>query len=168
MIKLWVIDVDGTMTDGGIYYDNFGNELKKFCSKDAAGFFALHQLDVKTAIITGRECPATSRRLKELMATYIFQGVKNKYVFLQDFMLSNGFNKEEVAYIGDDLNDLEPMKLAAYVACPSDACKEIKAIANYVSSLKGGEGAVRDIIEHYLREKGLWESTVESVYGIRT
>ncbi len=165
-IKYIVIDIDGTMTDAGIYYDETGNELKKFCTKDAAGFFAANQLGIKTVILTGRECAATTRRLTELKATYIFQEIKNKYDFLKDFMAENNISKEEIAYIGDDLNDYQPMKLVGFVACPADACPEIKDIADFISPVKGGSGAVRDIIEHYLRGKGLWEDAVSKVYGI--
>lgn len=166
MIKLIVIDVDGTMTDGGIYYDEHGNETKKFCTKDAAGFFAAKQVSIKTMILTGRECAATTRRMKELKADYVFQNIKDKVSYLKKFMEDNNIKKEELAYIGDDLNDLPPMSLAGYIGCPSDSCSEIKEIASYVSPVKGGSGAVRDVIEHYLREQGLWDEAVKTVYGI--
>lgn len=166
MIKLFVIDVDGTMTDGGIYYDEHGNETKKFCTKDAAGFFAAKQVGIKTMILTGRECAATTRRMQELKADYIFQSIKDKVSYLKKFMEDNNIRKEELAYIGDDLNDLPPMSLAGYIGCPADSCTEIKEIASYVSPVKGGSGAVRDVIEHYLREQGLWDKAVKTVYGI--
>lgn len=165
-IKLMVIDVDGTMTDAGIYYDENGNELKKFCTKDAAGFFAAHSVGVKIMVLTGRECDATTRRMTELKVEYLFQNIKNKADFLKSFMEQNGIKKDEVGYIGDDLNDLPPMLLAGYVACPADSCPEIKEIANYVSSVSGGHGAVRDVIEHILRESGQWGKAVADVYGV--
>ena len=81
-IKYIVIDVDGTMTDGGIYYDENGNELKKFCTKDAAGFFIAKRVGIKTVILTGRECQATTKRMKELQVDYLFQNITDKYVSL--------------------------------------------------------------------------------------
>ncbi len=165
-IKYWVIDVDGTMTDAGIYYDENGNEMKKFSTKDAAGFFAIHAAGMKTIVLTGRMCKATERRMKEMKVEYLFQNVKDKKSFLEKFMNDNRIVSEELAYIGDDLNDLASMRLAGYVACPADSCMEVLSHANYISSKKGGEGAVRDIVEQYFRELGTWEDIVSNVYGI--
>lgn len=165
-IKLIVIDVDGTLTDAGIYYDENGNELKKFCTKDAAGFFAAHNVGIKLMILTGRECAATTRRMTEMKVDYLLQNVKNKVEFLSDFMKENNLKKEEVAYIGDDLNDLPPMLLTGYIGCPKDSCQEIKNIANYVSNNAGGHGAVRDVIEHILHRSNQWERAISDIYGI--
>ena len=165
-IKLLVIDVDGTMTDGGIYYDEKGNELKKFCTKDAAGFFVAHQVGVKIMVLTGRECAATSKRMAELKVDYLCQNEKNKVQFLKKFMKENNLLKEDVGYIGDDLNDLPPMRLVGYIGCPADSCPEIIRIADYVSKYNGGKGAVRDVVEHILRESGQWEKAISEVYGI--
>ena len=164
-IKLMVIDVDGTMTDAGIYYDENGNEIKKFCTRDAAGFFAAHSVGIKIMVLTGRECAATTRRMKEMKVEYLCQNVKNKEDFLKSFMKQNGIKKEEVGYIGDDLNDLHPMLLAGYIGCPADSCPEVKKIAHYVSNVHGGHGVVRDVIEHILHETGQWNKFVEDVYG---
>lgn len=165
-IKLLVIDVDGTLTDAGIYYDENGNELKKFCTKDAAGFFAAHSVGIKIMILTGRECAATTRRMKEMKVEYLFQNVKNKVEFLSNFMKEHNLRKEEVGYIGDDLNDLPPMLLTGYIGCPADSCPEIKKIANYVSDNYGGHGVVRDVIEHILRESNQWDRAISDVYGV--
>ena len=81
-------------------------------------------------------------------------------------MKDNGVAKEEIGYIGDDLNDLSPMMLCGYVACPADACEEVKEIADYVSLVKGGDGVVRDVIEHLLRESHEWKDVISCVYGI--
>ena len=140
-VKLLVVDVDGTMTDAGIYYDEHGNELKKFCTKDAAGFFAAHKSGIKIMVLTGRECAATTRRMTELKVDYLFQNVKDKLSFLKKFMQENEILKEEVGYIGDDLNDIPPMKISGFVGCPSDSCIEVREIADYVSNVKGGYGA---------------------------
>ena len=166
MIKFLVIDVDGTMTDGGIYYDEKGNELKKFCTKDAAGFFAAKAAGIKIMILTGRECNATTRRLTELKVDFLYQNIKDKATFLKDFMGEHNIKSEEIGYIGDDLNDLPPMLLCGFRGCPSDSCKEVIANCNYVSKVKGGNGAVRDIIEMYLEDCNLWKKSINSVYGL--
>ena len=116
-----VIDVDGTLTDAGIYYDEHGNELKKFCTKDAAGFFAAKAIGIKTVVLTGRECVATARRMSDLKVDHVFQNVKDKQSFLLSFMEDNQLSKEQLGYIGDDLNDLLPMQLAGVKACPADS-----------------------------------------------
>lgn len=165
-IKYFVIDVDGTMTDAGIYYDDNGNEVKKFCTKDAAGFFTAHQVGIQIIVLTGRECLAVTKRMEEMGVEYIFQNIKDKKTFLCNFMKENGILQEEVGYIGDDLNDYPSMQLAGFVGCPVDACQEIKGIADYVSKEKGGHGAVRDVISYVLKERGQWKQAIAGVYHI--
>ncbi len=165
-IKYLVIDVDGTMTDAGIYYDEHGNELKKFCTKDGAGFFAAHYAGIKLMVLTGRECQATTRRMQEMKFEYIVQNIRDKSAYLEEFMKKNGIKREEIGYIGDDLNDLPPMKLCGFVGCPADACEEVKEYADYVAGTKGGSGAVRDVICAMMKARGDWEQAVSAVYGI--
>lgn len=164
-IKYFVIDVDGTLTDSSIYYDENGNELKKFSSKDAAGFFAFHYVNIKTIVLTGRKCFATERRAKDLNVSYLFQEVKNKYDFLSTFMIENNIKKDEIGYIGDDLNDYKPMSLVGYVTCPKDSCKEIINIANYISPKCGGYGAFRDVAEHILNLRNQWSEAISNAYN---
>lgn len=165
-IKYLIIDVDGTMTDAGIYYDEHGNELKKFCTKDAAGYFAARKAGIKLMVLTGRECQATTRRMQEMKFDYIVQNIKDKASYLKNFMEQNNIVKQELGYIGDDLNDLSPMKLCNFVGCPADACEEVKAQADYIAEIKGGYGAVRDIISAVLKERGEWERLVGEIYGM--
>ena len=165
MIKYLIVDVDGTMTDGGIYYDENGNELKKLCTKDAAGFFAAKEADIKVIVLTGRECAATTRRMNEMKVEAIHQNVKDKYSFIQKMMSELNLTRDDLGYIGDDLNDLSPMKLCGFIGCPADSCQEVKKIASYVSPKNGGYGAVRDVVEHMLRELGIWEEIVNRVYS---
>ena len=165
-IKYLIIDVDGTLTDAGVYYDENGNELKKFSTRDAAGFFAAKQVGIKTMILTGRECAATTRRMNELKVDYLIQNCKDKVNFLAEFMKKNQITKEEIGYIGDDLNDLPPMKLCGFVGCPGDACDEVKETATFVSNINGGYGAVRDIISAILKERGEWENIYKIIYGV--
>jgi 3-deoxy-D-manno-octulosonate 8-phosphate phosphatase (KDO 8-P phosphatase) len=161
-----VIDVDGTMTDGGIYYDDNRNELKKFNTRDAAGFFAATIAGIKTIVLTGRECKATLWRMRDLKADIVKQGISDKAGWLSALIDETGLTAENLAYIGDDLNDIRPMKLCVFVACPADACEEVKAISDYVSVKNGGFGAVRDCIEHILKQRGEWEIVIEKVYQL--
>lgn len=165
-IKYIVLDVDGVMTDGGIYYDERGNELKKFCVRDAAGFFALQECGIEIIVLTGRECNGTIRRMKDMKVNFLFQNVKNKKKFLLDYMNEKNIKKNEIAYVGDDLNDFPPMKLCGFVACPKDACKEVKEISHYISPIKGGFGVIRDVSEYLLKNRGLWNKAVSEVYRI--
>ena len=167
-IKYLIIDVDGTMTDGGIYYDENGNETKKFNTKDAAGFFAAREAGIKTIVITGRECFATAKRMKELKVDFLFQNIRNKYSFLCEFIKEHKIAKEELGYIGDDLNDLQSMNLAGFVGCPNDASPEIKKRADYISVKTGGNGAVRDVIEYILRKRSEWDDCIINIYGAGT
>jgi 3-deoxy-D-manno-octulosonate 8-phosphate phosphatase (KDO 8-P phosphatase) len=166
LIKLLVCDVDGTLTDGSIIYDDSGNELKRFCTRDGAGLFAAKAAGIKTMVLTGRESKATYRRMKELKVDYIFQNIKNKAEFLKAFCKQHSLIREDIGYIGDELNDLEAMKLCCFIACPKDSCEEVRQLASYVSPVNGGEGAVRDIIEHYLRDINKWTSSISHIYNI--
>ena len=164
-IKYLVIDVDGTMTDAGIYYDDHGNELKKFCTRDAAGFFAAKQAGIRIMVLTGRECQATTRRMQEMKVDYLVQNIKDKVTYLKEFMSANNLTGEEMGYLGDDLNDLQSMMLCGFVGCPQDACPEVKEMADYISDVKGGHGAVRDIICFLLGQRGEWENIISEIYG---
>ena len=165
-IRYWVIDVDGTMTDGSLYYDNNGNELKKFNTRDGAGFFMAHAAGMQIIVLTGRECKATERRVEELGADYLFQNVKNKKRFLQEFMEKENISKEEIAYIGDDLVDLPAMRLVNFIACPKDACREVREISDFISEIKGGYGVVSDVVSYVLKQRGEWERAMERVYPV--
>ena len=165
--KTWVLDVDGTMTDAGLYYDENGNEVKKFCTRDAAGIVVAKYVGIKVMVLTGRECNATRRRMKELGVDYLYQNVREKDKFLEEFMREKHFIKTDVCYVGDDLNDIKAMKLCEYIACPADCCKEVKKIASYVSYMDGGHGVVRDVVENYLLNTACeWDYAVEAVYGV--
>lgn len=113
MIRLLVLDVDGTMTDGGVYYDSAGNELKKFAIKDGAGIVLARAAGMQVMICTGRECEAVRRRAQDLHIDYLFQNVHDKSAFLSRFMAEHSLTKQDVAYCGDDLNDLTAMLCAA-------------------------------------------------------
>lgn len=165
-IKYMVIDIDGTLTDGGIYYDEQGNEFKKFNTKDAAGFFTAKACGIFTVVITGRRCQATERRMKEMQVDLLEQGIVDKVGYLKKFIGDRKINYNELAYMGDDLNDYMGMELAGFKACPSDAADEIKEIVDYISTKKGGEGAFRDVMQYILRQRGQWEQAYKNCYHI--
>lgn len=153
MIKLLVMDVDGTLTDGGVYYDDKGNEFKKFSIKDGAGIVRLHNAGISTMILTGRNSECVKRRFTELKVDYIVQGIAQKAEYLEKFMQEHSLKRSEVAYIGDDINDLECMELVENTACPCDAVEEVKEKVQYICQKAGGQGAVREYADKLLKEK---------------
>ena len=165
MIRLLVLDVDGTMTDGGVYYDATGNEMKKFAIKDGAGLVLACTAGIRVMICTGRQSEAVRRRAADLKITDVYQNVGQKAVFLQAFMAENGYTRAQTAYCGDDLNDLAAMALCGFVACPADAAEEVKARADYICPQRGGEGAVRGAVEKILHSDGRWKAAVEKAFG---
>lgn len=152
-IQYLVLDVDGTLTDGGIYYDSVGNEMKKFSAKDGAGILFAQSSGIECVIITGRESIMVQRRADDLGIKYVFQNVKNKRAFLSEFMQKKQISSDYLAYCGDDINDLQAMQLASFVCCPADASEEVKQASQYISSKCGGNGAVRDCIEFILKDR---------------
>ena len=153
-IKLCVMDVDGTLTDGKIYMSNAGEMFKAFNIKDGYAINEiLPQYDIIPVIITGRESAITKNRADELNIVELYQGKHNKLETLRKVTKKYHCNKENVAYIGDDILDIECMKECGIIGCPADAIEEVKAISDYISKYNGGEGAVRDFIEWIIKGK---------------
>ena len=152
-IQLVILDVDGTMTDGGIYYDNEGHEFKKFNAKDGLGIVQTQEAGVDFMMLTGRKSIIVEKRANELKVKYLFQGIRDKAEFLEKFMNENNIPNMAVAYIGDDLNDYDAMKLAGITACPADAADEIREISNFVLTRNGGCGAVREFTDMILHAR---------------
>ena len=163
-IKQLIIDVDGTLTDGGIYYDSHGNEMKKFNTKDGTAFALARAAGIKLIVITGRESECVKRRMTELHVDILEQNVKDKTEWIKQYLIQNEIDGGEVGYIGDDLNDTKAMKLCGFVGCPADACREVKEIATYISEHNGGYGAVRGCIEYLLMKQESLESAIEKAY----
>lgn len=159
-IKVLILDVDGTLTDGKIYISDTGEAFKAFNIKD--GYAIKHILPkygIMPVVITGRYSKIVENRCKELDILHCYQNCANKIEKLKEVadLFGLSINDEgrykEIAYIGDDINDLEAMSLCSFVACPSNACKEVKAISNYISPYEGGHGAVRDILEYMTEQR---------------
>lgn len=146
--ELLVMDVDGTLTDGKIYISATGEMFKVFDVKDGYAIKnILHNIGMKSAIITGRVSEIVQKRAEELEIDWVYQGIADKKECLQVLMKDNGYHNEDVIYIGDDINDLECMQIVGYSCCPADAHDEVKKMADYVASKCGGAGAVREVID---------------------
>lgn len=146
--QLIILDVDGTLTDGKIHISSDGEQFKSFQVKDGLAIkHLLPKHNITPIIITGRKSEIMEKRAKELDITYLYQGIEDKATLVKELAIQFQVSFEEIAYIGDDINDLEAMKLVGTVGCPSDAVKEVHDIAHYICEKKGGEGAVREFIE---------------------
>ena len=163
MIKLVLLDVDGTLTDGGIYRGNNGEELKRFNVKDGYAIVNAQKLGIEFGIITGRKSELVEIRAKELKIKYLYQGISEKIVILEEIMKKDGLSKVEIAYMGDDLNDLLIMKQVGLSGTPKDAVDEVIQVADFVSKRNGGSGAVREFIEHILKKDGKWEIFLKNI-----
>lgn len=155
-IKLFLSDVDGTLTDASMYYSEKGDELKKFNTHDGKGFELLRNLGIKTGIITSENTQIVASRAAKLKVDYLFQGVEHdgKLDIVKDICSKEGIKLENVAYIGDDINCQELLKAVGCAACPADAIQSIKEIPNIINLSKvGGHGCVREFIDLLIRKK---------------
>ncbi|MCM1342927.1 MAG: HAD hydrolase family protein [Lachnospiraceae bacterium] len=152
MIKFLVIDVDGTLTDGKVYIGNDGELCKAFYVRDGIGIKAVIRNGIIPVILTSRESEIVIRRCEELGIDHIYQGAEDKKTALTEIMDTLSISPDELAYIADDINDLESMKLAGVRACPNDASPEIRRISDFVCFSNGGEGAVREFCEYILQQ----------------
>lgn len=146
-IKMLVMDVDGTLTDGRIYIGSTGELMKAFDVKDGYAIARLKEQGVEPVIITGRRSDIVSARARELRITELHQGIEDKLTQLQSIVKKHSLSPEEIAYIGDDLNDIRCMKYCGLSACPGDAIEQVKAVVDYVCVNLGGRGAVREFID---------------------
>ena len=152
-IKLLVMDVDGTLTDGRIYIGSQGEVMKDFDVRD--GYAIAHilpALGITPVIITGRSSAIVEQRAKELKITELYQGVTDKLEKLKEITEKSGISASEVAYIGDDLNDLSCIQYCGYTACPDDAIPEVQSAVDYICKHSGGRGAVREFIDQLKTE----------------
>lgn len=149
MIRMLVMDVDGTLTDGSLYISKDGECMKAFNTQDGYGIRnILPEKHIISAVITGRESDINVRRFEELQIDEVFQNQKDKTQALKVLVDKYGISYEEVAYIGDDINDLECMKLCGLSACPADSVDKVKEYAGYICKRGGGAGAVREFIDY--------------------
>lgn len=156
MVKLFISDLDGVLTDGSMYYTESGDEFKRFSTYDGWAFIFLNKRKIKTAIITSEKNNITLRRAEKLKVDFVHQGLagKGKLEVVKVLCEKNKIPFESVSYIGDDLNCFELLSSVRYAACPSNSLKKIKDIPNILQlKTKGGDGAVREFLEHLIENK---------------
>lgn len=169
-IKLFLMDVDGTLTDGGVCListtatDGSGtstvSEMKIFNAKDGQGLSLAHTMGIQTGFITGRRSPAVAKRAEENKVTYVYLGQASKTKAFEECMEKAGVTEEEVAYLGDDLPDIPLAKRAGLGVCVADGADELKAVCHYTTRQLAGRGAAREVVELILKSQGRWEEAV--------
>jgi len=168
-IKVVLMDVDGVLTDGKLYYyagaDEKMFETKAFSSQDGLGLHFLADAGIASGVISGRESHATVERARILRMRYVYQGLLDKVGAFEEILADAGVVDDQVAFIGDDFTDVPLMKRAGLAVAVANARPEVQASAHYVTTVAGGEGAVREVIEVLLKAQGLW-GAVLAKYGL--
>jgi YrbI family 3-deoxy-D-manno-octulosonate 8-phosphate phosphatase len=154
-------DVDGTLTDGNTYYSSLGEELKKFSHIDGTGFRLLRNIGIKTGLITSENSEIVKRRSEKLCLKFCFISIADKLNFMSNFCTENNCNLDQIAYIGDDLNDLLLHKSVGLSFAPNNAHELIKLNSDYICKKNGGDGAFREAVEYLLNLK---EVSIEEVF----
>ena len=152
-VRLVAMDVDGVLTDAGMYYSESGDELKKFNTRDGMGIKMLQAAGLITAFITREKTAIVERRGQKLAVPEVHQGVDDKLALLTTLAQKYGLSLEQVAYIGDDVNDLEALRAVGFSAAPADAMPSVLKAVHYICAKKGGEGAVREIADLILASR---------------
>ncbi len=162
--KLILTDIDGVWTDGGMYYDQTGNEWKKFNTSDSAGILFCKKLHIITGIITGENTHIVKRRSEKLNIDYTLQGIKDKLKAAEDLCKTLNIDLSEVAYIGDDIIDLPLLKKVKIAGAPSNAPDYIKKHVHFVTQKRGGEGAFREFIEYIISSEMSFDAYLEDIH----
>ena len=164
-IKVLLMDVDGTMTDGGVTLlsqpDGTALEIKRFDAHDGQGLTLANTAGVRTGCITGRESAALLRRAHEMRMEFIYMKQPTKIPAYEEILRKAGVSEEEVAYVGDDLPDLPVMRRVGLAVAVGDAVPEVKKAAHFTTKSVAGRGAIRDAVELILKAKGIWEKMIE-------
>lgn len=158
--KLIITDIDGVWTDGSMYYDQTGNEWKRFHTYDSAGVLFAKLLHIPVVIITGEETDIVKRRAKKINVDYLFQGVNNKVKVISKLLKELEITFEDCAFIGDDINDVLLLQKVGFSACPSNAPCYIKNKVDFVTTKHGGEGAFREFVEHILLVNNVFDKVL--------
>jgi 3-deoxy-D-manno-octulosonate 8-phosphate phosphatase (KDO 8-P phosphatase) len=159
-IKLLLMDCDGVLTDGRLWLMADGDEQKAFHARDGQGISLCHHAGLKTGIITGRTSSAVERRAQDLKMSYVRQEAKDKIKALDEILALAGVSANECAFIGDDVADIPVMQRVALAIAVADAVPETKQAAHYVTELKGGHGAVREVCDLILKAQGKWDEVM--------
>ena len=164
-VRLLLLDVDGVLTDGGIVYADNHVELKRFHVRDGSGLKFWHLAGNRSAIISGRTSPAVEARAAELGVSPVLQRRADKLVAFHELLAAVGVTADEVCAVGDDIPDLPILLRAGLAVAVADACPEVREVADHVTALPGGRGAVRDAVEWLLKLQGKWDGLIA---GYRT
>ncbi len=169
-IKLFLMDVDGTLTDGGVCListtaaDGSGepvvSEMKVFNAQDGQGLSLAHTMGIQTGFITGRSSPAVARRAKELKVSFVYLGQAKKTEAFEECMKRAGVTEEEIAYMGDDLPDIPLARRAGLAVCVAGGAPELEAVCHFTTRRQAGYGTAREVVELILKAQGRWEEAV--------
>lgn len=151
-IKMFLTDCDGCLTDGGMYYSEHGDEQKKFNTRDGMGFALLRNKGIVTGIVTSENVDLNKRRAQKLKLDVLEAGCKDKVAAVKALCEKYAISLENVAYIGDDINDLDVIKMVGYGCCPADAMPQVRDVSKYVTKAKGGEGVIREVVEAIIND----------------
>jgi 3-deoxy-D-manno-octulosonate 8-phosphate phosphatase (KDO 8-P phosphatase) len=163
-IRLFLMDVDGTLTEGGVCLISLPGgdiaEMKIFDAHDGQGLSLAHTMGIRTGFITGRRSPAVKRRAEELGVEFVYLGQAKKMAAYEECMQKAGVTEDEVAYLGDDLPDMPLARRSGLAVAVADAAFDLKAVSHYITQARGGKGAAREVIELILKSQGRWEEAV--------
>jgi 3-deoxy-D-manno-octulosonate 8-phosphate phosphatase (KDO 8-P phosphatase) len=161
-VKLVVFDIDGVLTDGSIIWQySAGWNAKVFDVKDGFGILLLLKAGLEVAFISGRQSIAVEHRAKDLGVKHVVQGADDKLAALREVMLKTGVREDEIAFVGDDLNDLPVLRRVGFACAPADAVSEVKQVAELVTRAPGGKGCAREVAEKILKAQDRWAGIVE-------
>jgi len=152
-IKVVLTDVDGVLTDGGMYYSNKGDVMKKFHARDGMGVTLLRKIKIPTIIVTKEQTEMVKQWSKKMKIKELMDGVKNKELVLDKICKKYRVSSDEIAFIGDDINDMDLLKKVGFSACPKDAMEQVRKICDYTCQTVGGKGAFRELVELVLKNK---------------
>jgi 3-deoxy-D-manno-octulosonate 8-phosphate phosphatase (KDO 8-P phosphatase) len=150
-IKAFLTDVDGVLTDGGMYYGPEGLVMKKYFVRDGMGSVVLQRAGIETGMITSDTSPIGRARAERLKFDHIYIGIRDKCEALDEICAKKNYTYENIAFIGDDINDIEILKRTGFSAAPADAIDEVKKVVDYVCAKKGGEGAYREVVDMIMK-----------------
>jgi 3-deoxy-D-manno-octulosonate 8-phosphate phosphatase (KDO 8-P phosphatase) len=164
-IKVMLMDVDGTITDGSVALlsqpDGSALEIKTFDAHDGQGISLGRTAGLRMGVITGRESPALRRRMNELNVEFVYEKQAHKIAAYEEIVKKTGVREEEVAFLGDDLPDLSVMRRVGLAVAVGNAAPEVKHLAHYTTVRNGGKGAARELVELILRSKGIWDEMID-------
>jgi len=161
-IRAVVFDVDGVLTDGGLWWGPGGEEWKRFCFADIMGISLARRAGFKLALVSGEDSPLVSRYAEKMHIHHVIKGCRDKATALREIATSAGIELAEICYMGDDVNDLPAMQIAGFSAAPANAASDVIALAKFVAKSPGGNGAARELIEALLTAQGLCAQEVFS------